>query len=459
MSPGSRPSTATMPAKSAMRLKLALIEADIPGVSSVRDRRSAVLAVLAVALVAGACAGLALLIYGLAGSGDYSISGQVSGDNAGPALDALANGHLAAMVRSQPLMGLTSILLRTPLVALADALHGSQRLAYGLGSLACLLPAAALVAWLARRAVSVPQLAIAAIGSAAIVAGPATLQAARIGHPEEVLATVLAAGAVICAMEERRGWAAVLLGLAIGTKQWAFLATPCVLLALPDSRAAVTTKAFLVAAPLVAILPLVDPAGFARADLSVGGLRIADPFSVWWPTTLSTPMGRHALAPIAHMLPLGLTRSQATAIALVVAAAAVWIYARRSRGGGLRTVDPLALLALCGLLRCVTDPTPLAYNFVAVVIPLALWEAAIRKRLPLVTTLTCVALGLLATDDNVWVAGSHGLVGELLVSRLWLVGVIALGCYLAHQAFRPRGATVARVRPAAPLLATAIDPS
>ena len=453
MSPGSRPSTATTPAKSGIPLKPAAIKADIPRVGSVRDRRSAV---LAVALVASACAGLALLVYGLAGSGDYSISGQVSGDNAGPALDALAHGHLAAMVHLQPLMGLTSILLRAPVVAFADALHGSQRLAYGLGSLACLLPAAALVAWLARRAVSVPQLAIAAIGSAAIVAGPATLQAARIGHPEEVLATVLAAGAVICAMEERRGWAAVLLGLAIGTKQWAFLATPCVLLALPDSRAAVTTKAFLVAAPLVATLPLVDPAGFARADVSVGGLRIADPFSVWWPTTLSTPMGRHALA---HILPLGLTRSQAAATALVVAAAAIWIYARRARGGGLRTVDPLALLALCGLLRCVTDPTPLAYNFVAVVIPLALWEAAIRKRLPVVTTLACVALGLLATDDNVWVTGSHGLVGELLVSRLWLVGVIALGCYLAHQAFRPRGATVARARPAAPLLVTAVDPS
>ncbi len=84
-------------------------------------------------------------------------------------------------------------------------------------------------------------------------------------------------------------------------------------------------------------------------------------------------MGRHA---VAHILPLGLTRSQAAATALVVAATAIWIYARRGRGGRLPKVDPLALLALCGLLRCVTDPTPLAYNFVAVVIPLALWEAA-----------------------------------------------------------------------------------
>ncbi len=75
------------------------------------------------------------------------------------------------------------------------------------------------------------------------------------------------------------------------------------------------------------------------------------------------------------------------------------------------------------------------------------------------TTLTCVALGLFATDTNVWLAGSHDLVGEPLLSRLWLAGVIALGCYLAHQAFWPRAATVARARPAAPLLVPAADPS
>ncbi len=109
-----------MPAKSATRLKPALIAADIPRVSSVRDRRSAVLAV---------CIGGRSVLPGWhcwstasPGAATTRSRGQVNGDNAGPALNALAHGHLAAMVRSQPLMGLTSILLRAPMVALADAL-------------------------------------------------------------------------------------------------------------------------------------------------------------------------------------------------------------------------------------------------------------------------------------------------------------------------------------------------
>jgi Glycosyltransferase family 87 len=436
-----------------MPLKPALIEADIPGVSSVPDRRRTA---LSIALIAAACAGLALLVRGLTGSGDYFVSGPVIGDNAGPALNALAHGHLAAMVRSQPLMGLASILLRAPVVALAGTLHGSERLAYGLGCLACFLPAAALVAWFARRAVSAPQLVMAAIGCGAIVAGPATLQAARVGHPEEVLATVLAAGAVICAMEDRRRSAAVLLGLAIGTKQWAFLATPCVLLALPDSRAAVATKAFLVAAPLVAFLPLADPAAFARADTSVGGLRVADAFSVWYS---ASSISSASLRAFVHGLPLGLTRSQAAAIGLLVAGTIIAIYVRRIRRDGPLKVDPLVLLALCGLVRCVADPTPLDYNFVAVVIPLAVWEAGVAKRLPVVTALTCVALGLLVTNANVWIAGRGGVVGEPLLSWLWLAGVIALGCYLTRAAFRPRALAPAPVRPAPSRLAAAVDPS
>jgi len=52
-----------------------------------------------------------------------------------------------------------------------------------------------------------------------------------VGHPEEVLASTLGAAAVIAAGYRRPGLAGVTLGLAIGTKQWALLAAPPVLLA------------------------------------------------------------------------------------------------------------------------------------------------------------------------------------------------------------------------------------
>jgi hypothetical protein len=383
-------------------------------------------------LVIGACAALAWVVAGVTISGDYQIHGAVLGDNAGPAIDALVHGHLTAMVSVQPLMGLVSVVWRVPFVALAGLLGGGDRLIYALGCAVCLLPAAGLIAWLVRRADSLTQLAGVGLAAALIVVGPATLQAARVGHPEEVLVIVLATGAVVSASAERRGWAAVLLGLAVGTKQWALLATPCVLLALPDGRTAVAAKAALVAGPATVALPLLSLAAFARADASVGGLRIADPFSLWW---LASPRRYPGAADFhAHVLPLSLTRSEAAALALGLAAAAIYAYGRRAGVRRAPRVDGLALLALLGLLRCITDPDPLTYNFVALVIPLAVWEAGALKRLPILTALTCGTLALLPTGGNAYVAGGGLFVGLPAGSILWLSGAVALGCYLALRA-------------------------
>src|SRR5438045_6712180 len=74
-------------------------------------------------------------------AGDYSSRAPVAGDNAGPAIDALIHGHLSSFIAHQPLMGLASIILRAPLAGLAEMLGGGSRLVYGLGALACLLPA------------------------------------------------------------------------------------------------------------------------------------------------------------------------------------------------------------------------------------------------------------------------------------------------------------------------------
>lgn len=249
-----------------------------------RAHRDRLTFVLGAVLSAVACTALVWAVIRAHGTGDYELHGLIAGDNAAPAVDALVHGHLAAMVHVQPLMGLVSLLWRAPFAGLATWLGGGERLVYGVGCAVCLLPAAALAGWLVRRAASAKELAAAAAAAALIVAGPATLHAVRIGHPEEVLVTVLATGAVICAAADRRGWAAVLLGLAIGTKQWALLAAPCVLLALPDARSAVAAKAGLVALPAAGLLPLASPAAFARADGYIGGLTFVNPFSIWWLT-------------------------------------------------------------------------------------------------------------------------------------------------------------------------------
>jgi hypothetical protein len=383
-------------------------------------------------LVAVAGVALAAVVYLTAGTGDYAIHGRVAGDNAGPAMNALVHGHLATLARLQPLMGLTSLVWRLPFAALGELLGGGERGVYRLGCLACLLPAMALVAWLVRRRSDSAQLGAVALASLAIVAGPATRQAVAIGHPEELLAIVLATGAVLCAAGERQGSAAVLLGLAIGTKQWALLAAPSVLLAHPAGRARLALTAIAVAAATCVVLPLASPGGFAHAGTGVGAISFSDPFSLWWPFGSALPGGA-----IARALPLGIARSQAAALALVLALALVWLYGRRVRGTATGRVDPLVLLALLGLLRCLTDPDPLTYNFVALVIPLAVWEAGGLRRLPIATGLMCAVLALLPTGQNAFRAGL-GVLPPMLLSILWIGVMLAFAVYLTRAALPQR---------------------
>jgi hypothetical protein len=394
------------------------------------DRPIAVLGALMLSVVCVAAA-LLLVARSVVGSGDYAIHGLVAGDNAGPAINALVHGQLANVVRLQPLMGLTSIIWRAPFAGFGGLLGGSDQLIYECGSAACLLPAAGLVAWLVSRTGSIKELVGVTLAAVTITLGPATLQAVQVGHPEEVLATVLATGAVISAAADRRGAAAALLGLAIGTKQWALLAVPCVLLAVPDARRALAAKTAFVAVPAVTLLPLINPGAFARADTSVGALNIIYPFSIWWPAGRAL-RGAPASAS-AHLLPLGLHRSGAAAIVLALGLAAIWAYARRDRATGSSVVDGLPLLALVGLLRCIADPDPLAYNFVAAVIPLAVWEAGVIKRPPVVTVLSCAALGLFSGANPV-LRWNGPLAPTPIHDVLWIGSCLALACYLTRCA-------------------------
>src|SRR5436309_630175 len=64
------------------------------------------------------------------------------------------------------------------------------------------------------------QVAVAAL----IVAGPLTFSALKWGHPEELLAAALCVGGAIAAVRGRVLVGGLLLGLALATKEWAWLA-------------------------------------------------------------------------------------------------------------------------------------------------------------------------------------------------------------------------------------------
>jgi hypothetical protein len=300
----------------------------------------------------------------------------------------------------------------------------------------CLLVAALLAAWIGwtapRTSAAKAGLIAGAVAVLVIVAAPPTAQAVVLGHPEEVLASALAVAAVLAACAQRPLFAAVFLGLAIGTKQWALLAAAPVLLAVRRDRWKVVLLAGGLGLLLTATLPLADPGAASQARNSVFSAHLTNPFSVWWPFGSAVPRPEGGTgARVVHRLPFGLTRASASAVALGLALAALAALAavpvRRRRRLG--SIDALALLALLGLLRCVTDPTPLEYNFVDVLIALAAWEAVQLKRVPVASIAAMGAVWLVT--DRLTASAPY------VLSALALSGTIVLAAYLVRGAFGP----------------------
>jgi Glycosyltransferase family 87 len=374
-------------------------------------------------LIAGALVYIALTT---AASGDYAVHGEVGGDNPGPGIAALLHGHLGAYAARQPAMGLTSILLRLPFVAAASAVGGGDLLGYRLGAISCLLPLAVLAGWLVTY--SPPdrtRRALALLTVAVLLIGPMLRESLSAGHPEEVLAGALAAGAVIAAMRGRVHLAAALVGLAIGAKQWGVIALPPVLIAVPGRRREVCLLAGALAALLVGVAPLADPHAFLQSARAVGQTHLVNEFSPLWPLGTSVRLAGGALGE-AHRLPLGLTRSIACALVMAGALAGFLLYRRRRQGrGGL---DPLALLALLAMLRCVCDPGNIQYYFVPVLIAVACCEVT-GGRVPALTAALTVAVAALYSNTlglsaaTLCAASTVGSVGVLMVLARRTLGI------------------------------------
>jgi hypothetical protein len=183
----------------------------------------------------------------------------------------------------------------------------------------------------------------------------------------------------------------------------------------------------LVAAPLILVLPLADPAAFSQAKAGVGAFHLANPMSAWWPVDART---LRPSATLEHLLPFGLTRPGALATGLVLAAAAIVVYGRLVGAGRRKWVDALALLALVGVLWCEFDPLPTVYYFFPAVLALAVWEVESLRRLPVVTVAFCAWLALLPTQS----------LDPRTFDALWLSGMLVLAIYLARAALRPPAA-------------------
>lgn len=375
---------------------------------------------------------LAVLLVGLVvfsedESGDYHVGGPIGGDNAAPGIEYLLHGNLWGYVSHQPVIGLTSILLRLPLAGLASALGSGSLRVYQFGALACLLPLAAYAAWLISRPwLTNQQRTLRTATMVIVIAGPIIRNAVASGHPEGVVAGVLAVAAVVLATRGRARWAGVVLGSAIAAKEWAVIGAVPVLIALPERRREVIFAAGVSGFLFAGVAWLADPAALLRALHGEGAARFINPLSLPWLFSSKLYLPHHQVTP-ARVMPLGLRRTDVTLVAICIAGFFTAFWYRRSCRQG-KSIHPLAMLALLGALRCVCDSTHEMYYYAAALIPVAAWEAT-ANRPPAVTILISLV-----------VPGLYGLIGQISPYYIYfgsLAAELLLVLYLASAAMVP----------------------
>ena len=312
---------------------------------------------------------------------DYPGPSWVGIDAASPSIEALIGGHLHAFFAQQPMMGSFSLVLRAPFAAFAS---DNLLLEYRLGVFACVLALGVLgfvVVRMMERDGRPWALRLLVLGL--VMAGPPTFKALFWGHPEELLASALTVGAILAA-RRRVVLAAVLLGLAVATKQWALLATVPVLAAATEQRlkllvvAAGTATAFTLPMALGDLHRYMEQTGMA-GHAGPGVM----PTSIWWPF-------RH-VSGIQHVGG-GVVRSYAVpswvgdlAEPLVIGVALALSVAYWRRRATHEAGDALALFALFMLVRCMLDPMAISYHHAPFFVALAAYEGLRRHGLPYLT--------------------------------------------------------------------------
>lgn len=388
-------------------------------VSSVRVRRAAArgrrlwaglddgrsLALAAVALAVAAWLGLVL-------PRDWTTE-------AWPSVQALLAGHVGGFLAQAPVYG-GSLILRAPFMLAAALGSGGQFAVYWSSAVPCLLAVTGLGLWLSaharRRGGSRTACALVLV---LCIANPLVISALRFGHPEEVLGAALSVGAVLCALDDRPAWTAVLLGLAMANKEWAIVVIGPVLLALPRARWRVLGASCTLAG--VAVAPLLLGGGLAAQTASVGRTtgQIFLPDQIWWFVG-----GGSAGWFTAH--------AHALIVALMPPLTGLCFLVRRGRRG---VPDPLLLLALLLAARCILDPWDNVYYPVPFMLALLTWETLRGPRLPLMT-LTASLLAWFTLRDT----GYLGLAlprntQAILFCAFSVPGVIVL----AVRLYLPRG--------------------
>jgi hypothetical protein len=282
-------------------------------------------------------------------------------------------------------MGIVSLLLRVPFAAVGHLLDNSDLTLYRLGVFACIVAVALLAvnaASLMRRRLGL-SLLIAGAMAVVWVLNPVTFRAISWGHPEEIVGAALLGTSAICAYLGYWSWAAVALGAAFATKQWAALVFPLLVLLLPAAHR-VRFSALTAAVAIVLVLPMYlgNTDRFEKVNQRLNSdSAAATPTNVWWQSTEPAKVGYSGGARVPTEIPRRLSHPLIAVLALGLPL--LW---------HRRRWDLLGLLPILMLLRCTLDPFSYSYHHAPLVIGLAAFEAVGRRRLPIAALLTSACI-------------------------------------------------------------------
>jgi hypothetical protein len=190
--------------------------------------------------------------------------------------------------------------------------------------------------------------------------------------------------------------AAVALGLAIATKQWALVAIAPVLVAMPRHRLRVAAIGAALLALVVGPVALADPQAFADSLKSIASVESwVSATNVWWPLAHTHHFrvfdGVAYAQVIKYTLPSSLNLIPHALIVLVGLPIGALIAARRRPV----TLDQaLSMLTLLMLLRCALDPWDNAYYQVAPLVALYARDALCARGLPLASVFATLATAI-----------------------------------------------------------------
>ncbi|HEV7807744.1 MAG TPA: glycosyltransferase 87 family protein [Solirubrobacteraceae bacterium] len=351
------------------------------------------------------------------------------------AIDAIARGDLREFSANPALMGDFSIFLRALFVR--PVFGQSLTVVYLAGALPCVGAVVALALYLRRRmrALGLPEACVLLAGLLAVF-NPGTLRSLHWGHPEEILAGALCVGAIIAAERDRGLLAALLLGLALGTKQWAVIAIVPTLLAASAQRVRLLLIAGAVAVAIALPAVLLSPQAVIGTNRSlVRALPVASPPNVWW--LISTPRGaaeRAASVPgFAATIPTW-AGTLSHPLIVLLGLPLGWLYWRRR--ALLRAHDALGLFALLMLARCVLDPWNIDYYHAPLLLALLCWETLGRDGWPRLTLFAGAALALTfpASIDSMTQLSAD----SLRYCLTYLAWALPLAAWLAMALFAPQ---------------------